>query len=243
MIVMCCSNLAITDPKFKETSEIHMSSIQRSLLQWCFRHRIERFRGGYRLERVLGESLPIAIENSPPVYIDMLHPNWQARELFSHNESIPWNYERHVSETLRQLLRSGDVVYDIGANIGLHTILLHKLGAKVFAFEPNPALIPNLQRTIRALPSAQLLPVALSDQSGTATLFVPVDHDMASLGNWREETERRQCSMTTLDALDLPRPDLIKCDVEGAELRVFRGGQSCCPIPKQPPSSCSKKMP
>ena len=66
--------------------------------------------------------------------------------------------------------------------------------------------------------------MGLSDQCGAATLFVPRDHDMASLGNWRGEAEQRQCSLTTLDTIDLPSPDLIKCDVEGAELRVFRGG-------------------
>lgn len=202
-----------------------MSTFRQSLLRWCSRHRINRFRGGYRLERLLGKSLPISLEGYPPVYVDVARPNWQAQELLTRDETAPWTYEEHVSETLRKLLKPGDLVYDIGANIGLHTIFVHALGAKVFAFEPNPELIPNLRRTFKNLPSAQLFEVALSDQAGTATLFVPNDHDMASLGNWRGYSERRECSMTTLDALDLPKPDIIKCDVEGAELRVFRGGE------------------
>lgn len=202
-----------------------MSTIRQSLLQWCCQHRIERFRGGYRLEQHLRKSLPIAIKGYPPVYVDMANPNWQAKELFSKEKNAAWDYEEYVAETLRRLIRPGDIAFDIGANIGLYTIFMHQLGAKIFAFEPNPKLIPNLRRTLKALPSAGLLEVALSDRCGDATLFVPSDHDMASLGNWRGEAEERQCSMTTLDTIGLPPPDLIKCDVEGAELRVFRGGE------------------
>lgn len=212
-----------------------MNTIRQSLLHWCRRHHVERFRGGYRLEQYLRKSLPVLIKDYTPVYVDMARPNWQAKELFSRDENAAWDYEPHVSATLQMLVRPGDIVYDIGANIGLHTIYLHRLGAKVFAFEPNPKLIPNLRRTIKPLHSAQLFNMALSDRRGTATLFVPRDHDMASLGNWREDSEQCQCPMTTLDSLQLPPPDLIKCDVEGAELRVFRGGQAMLSNPDTAP--------
>jgi FkbM family methyltransferase len=171
-------------------------------------------------------SVPVKLgKRYPPVYVDLIEPNWQAMRLFLGQCAGGENYERHVSETLRNLIRPGDIVYDIGANIGLHSIFMHGLGARVFAFEPNAKLIPNLRHTFKALPACQVFHLALSDECGTATLFVPKDHDMASLGNWREDAERLECSMTTLDSLDLPNPDLIKCDVEGAELRVFRGGE------------------
>ena len=123
----------------KKNIRFRMGTIRKSLLRWCYQHRIERFRGGYRLEQYLGKPIPVSINGYPPVYIDMQHPNWQAMQLLLRDENAPWDYEMHVAETLRKLLRPGDVVYDIGANIGLHTIFMHQLGANVFAFEPNPS--------------------------------------------------------------------------------------------------------
>jgi FkbM family methyltransferase len=205
-----------------------MSTIRQSLLRLCYLRNLDCYRGGYRFKQLMlagQRSVPVKLgKKSPPVYVDLIEPNWQAMRLFLGQGVEEEYYERHVSETLRNLIRPGDIVYDIGANIGLHSIFMHGLAAKVFAFEPNPKLIPNLRRTFKALRSAQLLHLALSDECGTAAFYVPKDHDMASLGNWREDAERRECSMTTLDSLDLPKADLIKCDVEGAELRVFRGG-------------------
>jgi FkbM family methyltransferase len=211
-----------------QIKESRMSTIRQSLLRLCYLHHLDRYRGGYRFKQLMlagQRSVPVKLgKEYPPVYVDLIDPNWQAMRLFLGQSAGGEDYERHVSETLRNLIRPGDIVYDIGANIGLHSIFIHGLRAKVFAFEPNPKLIPNLRRTFEALRSARLSDVALSDECGTATLFVPKDHDMASLGNWREDAEEWKCPMTTLDALDLPKPDLIKCDVEGAELRVFRGG-------------------
>jgi FkbM family methyltransferase len=205
-----------------------MSTIRQSLLRLCYLRNLDRYRGGYRFRQLMlagQRSVPVKLgKQYPPVYVDLIEPNWQALPLFLGYMAGGEHYERHVSETLLNLIRPGDIVYDIGANIGLHSILIYTLGAKVFAFEPNPKLIPNLRRTFKGLRSGQLFHVALSDESGRAAFYVPKDHDMASLGNWREDAEELECSMTTLDSLDLPRPDLIKCDVEGAELRVFRGG-------------------
>ena len=77
----------------------------------------------------------------------------------------------------------------------------------------------------------ELFPIALSDKGGEIKLFVPEDASMASLRNWTNgvvgNVHEVTCKTVVLDEFvkeqDIPRPHFIKCDVEGAELSVFKG--------------------
>jgi len=98
------------------------------------------------------------------------------------------------------------------------------------AFEPNPQLIPNLRRTAAGAGNVVVHNLALSDQNADASLFVPVDHSMATLADRTGRlgmTTEESCRMQRLDDFEpgLFHPDFIKCDVEGAELQVFRGAR------------------
>jgi FkbM family methyltransferase len=143
---------------------------------------------------------------------------------------------------MRRFVREGDTVFDIGANIGIHTTLLSQLAGprgRVFAFEPNRELLPTLTITVKGLPNAVLYPYALSDDETEATFFVPVHHTMSSLADWTTDAtlgevhfgkaRRMVVQQRRIDDLVgkgvLPLPNFIKCDVEGAELKVFRGGR------------------
>lgn len=191
------------------------------------------------------QTVPVIIRNSSPVFVDL-------RFGISHQwlRGSPWAtppFEADEQAVMRQLVQPGDTVFDIGANIGVHTVLFSQLvgpNGQVVVFEPNPTLIPALGRTVAGLGNASLHPFALSDHIGEATLYVPSsDHEMGSLADytgdpgladWRAETrvskaEMLTCELKTIDSLVeakvIPRPDFIKCDVEGAELLVFTGGQ------------------
>jgi FkbM family methyltransferase len=146
---------------------------------------------------------------------------------------------------MRRLVGSGDVAFDIGAHFGEHTVLLSGLvgpNGRVFAFEANPERIPGLQRTTAALGNASVYAYALSDRAARSTLFVPELHSCASLSDWTEgqggHTRQLKCEQRRLDDIvaeqQLPRPDFIKCDVEGAELLVFRGSQNLLDRPDAP---------
>jgi FkbM family methyltransferase len=185
------------------------------------------------------QAVPIRIADHPLLYVDL-------RDLSAHFWLIgtPFAHaplEMDEQSVMRRFVREGDVVFDIGANIGMHTTLLSQLagpGGRVFAFEPNPELLPTLAHTIAGLRNAVLYPYALSDEETAATLFVPVHHTMSSLADWtnagledarfgkaRTVTVRqRRIDVLTASGI-LPLPDFIKCDVEGAELKVFRGGR------------------
>jgi FkbM family methyltransferase len=143
-----------------------------------------------------------------------------------------------------RLVRPGDVVFEVGPNRGYYTCLFSRLvgrTGRVHAFEPVPESYAILQEALTGEPTganvdAQLCAVA--DHEGSATVFVPgVDDGQASLrrhsaGSWAGASSVREltCSTITLDAYasrrGIERNDLLKCDVEGAELLVLRGAEA-----------------
>lgn len=137
-------------------------------------------------------------------------------------------------EVVKRCLRAGDVCYDIGANVGLYTVWMSGLigtEGKVLAFEPNPSHRGGLMKTAETLGNTQVCALGLSDHQGSFDLFVPEDDTMASLADWTENeggsVRRETCFVTTIDKLidedKAPRPDFIKCDIEGGEFDCFRG--------------------
>jgi FkbM family methyltransferase len=141
-------------------------------------------------------------------------------------------YEPHVDATLRRLCQAGDVVVDVGANIGVHTFLMASLvGAEgsVIALEPNSEncrliILGLLENDIT---NVTLWPIAASTEVGWsyyATHYGSnggfVADDRTAIANGRGVV----VPVFPLDELALPRPvALMKMDVEGAEGLVTGG--------------------
>jgi FkbM family methyltransferase len=158
------------------------------------------------------------------------------RLLSTHNLFLNRQWPIYGEKAIRRAVKAGDTVFDIGAHVGVYTTLFSHLvgeGGKVYAFEPNLEVLPALRRTVEELGNVALYPYALSDESRRAVLVIPGDPSMASLSDWfgqnHGHTHTVDCEMRRLDDLveagTLPLPDFIKCDVEGAELLVFKGGE------------------
>ena len=140
------------------------------------------------------------------------------------------------------LVRNGDIVFDIGANRGYYTILFsHLVGktGKVHAFEPVPPTFKRLSDTVsreQIFNNIELNNTAVGDTNAEITIYMPSNDDgQASIethtvGSWRsaETITSYQCNMIKLDDYAdsnvVKRLDFIKCDVEGAELLVLKGG-------------------
>jgi len=189
-------------------------------------------------------SVPIRIRDCAPVYVDLRSS--QAQYLL---QGEPWTRaprEQAEQDVMRRVVSRGDVVLDIGANVGLHAVFLSSLigpEGKLFVFEPNATLLSTLRRTVRGMKNASLHAYGLSDQTGSRTLFVPADDTKASFADWTDEAidgkaHEAVCEQRRLDDLvregTIAAPDFIKCDVEGAELLVFRGGQTALDRPDAP---------
>jgi FkbM family methyltransferase len=145
-------------------------------------------------------------------------------------------------------LGEGDVFVDIGANSGYFSVLAAlRVGARgrVFAFEPNPAVLHQLKRHIElnaVEDRVTISELALSDEDrDDVRLFVscwPENDGIASLtpaaetlarGGLRADTSiavRVRRFDSWVQSVQLSRIDLMKIDVEGAESRVLAGMSS-----------------
>ncbi|HYI10649.1 MAG TPA: FkbM family methyltransferase [Thermoanaerobaculia bacterium] len=137
-------------------------------------------------------------------------------------------YEREAQEAFRELIREGDVVYDIGANAGFFTLLASRLTGPrgtVYAFEPLPRNIDYLQRHVAVNHAAnvRVLPIAVSSSTGVAHFDTASN---AAMGRIKDEGVL-EVQTESLDALvasgRVIPPRFMKIDVEGAELEVLHG--------------------
>jgi FkbM family methyltransferase len=145
-----------------------------------------------------------------------------------------------VSSVVRGIVRPGDVVIDVGANVGIVTLQVASIvgtGGHVFAFEPVKRLSTLLSRSVteNGFRNITVLNLALSDVAGRGSMKV----SDGSLGCSRldHHVDGEPCEVTTMDVMDFGvhfrRPRLLKIDVEGYESKVLAGGRAF--IEKGPP--------
>jgi FkbM family methyltransferase len=127
----------------------------------------------------------------------------------------------------KRIIRPGDVVYDVGANVGYTMILFASItgrNGKVFAFEPGRRAFMSLTRNGESLANVQVLNLALSDNQGSAVFYEPVMTDISSLIPIEGAT-KYSVPTATMDRFveQNVQPDFVKIDVEGHEIMVFKG--------------------
>ena len=149
--------------------------------------------------------------------------------------------EPDLQSYLKSVLKPGNTFIDVGANFGFHTLLASKLvgkAGKVIAFEPSPENLKFLQYHCRInfLKNVFIFSKAVGNTTNDSIEFILVDggkHSSNSLTITKDvpyiaESQKQiiNVPITTIDKtcqeLDLA-PDIIKIDVEGAELLVLQG--------------------
>ena len=147
--------------------------------------------------------------------------------------------EKRLLESARELVGSGDVVWDVGANCGVFAIAAAVLsGARgfVLAVEPDPFLARLLGQSgdLLKAPDARLeiVQAAVAEAPGSSAFKIALRGRAASWLDGSEPSSQAggtrsslQVEVTTLDALLEKRrvPTLVKLDVEGSEVRVLKG--------------------
>jgi FkbM family methyltransferase len=132
----------------------------------------------------------------------------------------------------------GDIIIDIGANIGWYSLIFERLapeGVNIFSFEPDPLNFQLLKHNLQLNTATKVTAIqkALSDKDGEQTLY---QHDNKNLGRHSllplQEGRSVTVSTTSLDhfwdenGLGSRTPKFIKIDIEGYELLALRGADS-----------------
>jgi methyltransferase, FkbM family len=137
-------------------------------------------------------------------------------------------YEADKQLKFTTILQRGDVVLDVGANVGFYTLLAARcVGAegRVIAVEPNPRNVRFLQRHIALNEQSQvrIIAAAAGSSDGVAKFAVDEHAEMGRLAAHGTETVAVRALDSLAVELGLGRVRMMKIDVEGAELHVLRG--------------------
>jgi len=144
--------------------------------------------------------------------------------------------ENAVQEILDARLLPGMVFYDLGANIGLFTLLAARLvgvEGRVCSFEPDPAVAARLRRNVERnqFPNVTVMEAGVWSSTGNVR-FVPADSASPDRGVGKFVSAESGVSGTQTPCVALddfaqgaPPPNAIKCDVEGAEVQALHGAE------------------
>jgi FkbM family methyltransferase len=138
-------------------------------------------------------------------------------------------YEAELQRAITKSVTAGGVFFDIGAHAGYYSLLASSLvgpAGRVVAFEPDTDNLAHLRRHLRlnGARNVTVITAAVADRAGTARFAA----ERSGFGGALSKDGSRSVRTVTLDGLvsagTVPAPDYLKIDVEGAELRVLRGG-------------------
>jgi FkbM family methyltransferase len=147
------------------------------------------------------------------------------------------NFEVEIFRFMRRVVRPGDAVLDVGANVGVFTVLLARwvgTGGHVYAFEPTLEARAGLQDHLilnHVADRVTIIPDAISDAPGRSsfhTVGISGENTLSPKHSRLPTADAIEVSVTTIDAFCLERgiiPSLIKIDIEGYEIHALRGAR------------------
>lgn len=171
--------------------------------------------------------------------IRMLRPQWvvfAGHKMFLDPDDclrLSWQKEYEPVETklVKETVKNGSVVLDIGAHIGYYTLLFAKrVGphGKIYAFEPDPTNFALLKKNVEAnhYQNVVLVNKAVSDKTGKGTLYL----SQYASGDHRTYARpgRKSVPVKTakIDEVVKEKVDFVKMDVQGAEAKALAGMQN-----------------
>ena len=184
-------------------------------------------------------------KNNPPHKVELVNFHRDLRIELNLGEHIQrriyyYGYiEYNTVKILMSKLKAGSIVADIGANIGQYTLIAaHEVQefGEVHAFEPNAEVYAALERNVllNGFTNVHLNHVAVANREEAEHVFFAPRSDNWGSGSLAKTTYKLSeagysVPVITLDQYFAERerkPELIKIDVEGAELLVLKGAQS-----------------
>ncbi len=188
------------------------------IIPWIFTFRIKNFKEEMVIPlSYFGHNFSIII-NPKNGYLDA--------QVYLYKE-----YERHIVKEIMRNLKDGDVVLDVGANIGIHSLFMSKCvnkSGKVVSFEPISYIRNQFERSVllNKIENITVLPFALGEKEAIEIIHVREGNvGGSSLLGESTSTKDEEIKVVSLDSLNLS-PNFIKMDVEGYEYLALLGSES-----------------
>ena len=196
--------------------------------------RFIRMVSGYDLNRfrVLRSVHRIVISRLQPDYVEISGAKMYLAAGDHQSLSIHGSFETFATKLVMEEIREGDVVVDIGANIGYFTLIFSRLvgqSGKVYAFEPDAGNFALLEKNIAANAYSNVIleKKAVADRTGEATLYRSsvdnMDHRLVEASTHQAGVP---VGVVRLDEYFQGKAEavrFIKIDIQGAEKRAFEG--------------------
>ena len=143
-------------------------------------------------------------------------------------------YEKSESKIMEEEIKVGNIVVDVGANIGLHTLNMARIvgnTGQVFAFEPDPSNFKILEKNVKVNNYQNIIleQKAVGDKHGRTTLYQSDNPGMHRIFPQTKQAKGQvQVELTSLDKYFIDsnladKINFIKIDVEGLEFSVLKG--------------------
>ena len=152
-------------------------------------------------------------------------------------------YESSIPYCIRRFVKEGDSCFDIGANVGVWSLLMSELSGSsghVYSFEPLPRNLDRFRQNIQLSERTNItvMPTALGKETGRVKIYTPEDPGRTSLAPESANDKVEEVPLRRLDdvwaELNFPRITFAKMDVEGSEPFVLEGGckffSECKPV-------------
>jgi FkbM family methyltransferase len=140
-------------------------------------------------------------------------------------------YEPTCHDVFSHLVKPGQIVFDLGANNGIHSLLFSRLAGnagKVFAFEPLPDNIEEIRKNcaLNSISNVHIVDAAVGSHDGSVEFYLgglSKEGSIVTKGESGKKIEVKLICLQTFINHEKVRPDFIKIDIEGAESEALDG--------------------
>ncbi len=215
--------------KIKNNLKIYRNDIETKGLYWSIIHRIYKFPTLKKIISPLVDYLKpdFLVIDGHKLYID------KKDTAVSQELLLSGTWEEFETNLFKKNIKHNDIVIDIGAHIGYYTLIAARLVGKkgrVYAFEPNPDTFQILKKNVKEndYKNVVLVNKAISDKDTEAKLFL----NKSNTGDHRLYDSRDNRKFIDVSTISLDsyfkdkdkKIDLIKMDIQGSEVKAFKGG-------------------
>ena len=210
-----------------------LNRLVRGYLRWCPITDGKRLLLNLTRDRIIPEDPIVTFETKYQFRLkaNLANPEHQYLYFYGTHD------ERYIVTKLLNIIKRGDICWDIGANIGFYTCLLASLvedSGAVVAFEPAARTCGYLKENVslNQFTNVTVVNKGLGDKQEQRLLHYSeagLAEGTASLKYADGRAVSERVALDTIDNLipELPTPDFIKIDVEGYQLEVLRGAEHC----------------